>query len=353
MISIAQLEKPIVEARDKLQVNARSAGAVQQALTTASNDLGNYSREHQRQADNTQGEWRGGRSGTFGGRAAPVTEALDSASRWASSTATRIRNAADLINAARKEVSGLIDEFHANVRPLVTIANSTNSGNRGMALQAKAKAERMAAEYAQAAAKIVTGAKGKVAGLSAAGSSTAPSSAPSGTDAAIGSSASQGGSSAGSSAGGGNAPSGGAPVMTPPSTQFGSGTQINLPNGMGTVQAPNERAAIAVRAALTQLGVPYVWGGTSPGSGLDCSGLTQYAYGEGGVELPRHSSEQAMGMKIDQSQLQPGDLIVWDGHVAMYAGNGQMIEAGDPVQMSELRTENSGMPFLGFFRPTA
>jgi cell wall-associated NlpC family hydrolase len=54
----------------------------------------------------------------------------------------------------------------------------------------------------------------------------------------------------------------------------------------------------------------------------------------------------------DQSQLLPGDLVVWQGHVAMVIGNGQMIEAGDPVQINPIRTSNIGMPFMGFYRPT-
>uniref|UniRef100_UPI00117760FD NlpC/P60 family protein n=1 Tax=Allokutzneria sp. NRRL B-24872 TaxID=1137961 RepID=UPI00117760FD len=51
-------------------------------------------------------------------------------------------------------------------------------------------------------------------------------------------------------------------------------------------------------------------------------------------------------------QLLPGDLVVWRGHVAMCIGDGQMVEAGDPVQIRPLRTTNSGMPFVGFYRPT-
>ena len=52
-------------------------------------------------------------------------------------------------------------------------------------------------------------------------------------------------------------------------------------------------------------------------------------------------------------QLLPGDLAVWDGHVAMVVGNGVMIEAGDPVGLSPIRTTNLGQGFQGFWRPTA
>lgn len=55
---------------------------------------------------------------------------------------------------------------------------------------------------------------------------------------------------------------------------------------------------------------------------------------------------------MDASELQEGDLAVWDGHVAMYAGNGQLVEAGDPVQVNPVRTSNIGMQFHGFWRPT-
>jgi cell wall-associated NlpC family hydrolase len=140
------------------------------------------------------------------------------------------------------------------------------------------------------------------------------------------------------------------PVAIPP--QPGTGVAVNLPDG-STVMAPNETAAKAVRAALGQLGVPYVWGGTAPGQGLDCSGLTQYAYGEGGLDIPRTSQEQDIGAEVPSAdQLLPGDLVCWEGHVAMYIGNGQIVEAGDPVQVGPLRTTNSGMPFVGFYRPT-
>ncbi|GAA4478503.1 C40 family peptidase [Rhodococcus olei] len=130
------------------------------------------------------------------------------------------------------------------------------------------------------------------------------------------------------------------------------GVEVFLPDG-STAMAPNQVAADAVRNALSQQGVPYSWGGTTPGQGLDCSGLTQWAYGEAGVPLPRLAQEQSVGVPVDPSDLKPGDLAVWDGHVAMVIGNGQMVEAGDPVQVSAVRTDNIGMSFRGFYRPTA
>lgn len=100
-----------------------------------------------------------------------------------------------------------------------------------------------------------------------------------------------------------------------------------------------------VESARQFLGVPYVWGGTDP-SGFDCSGLVQYVYRQAGVELPRVSADQGrVGSPVGSlAEAQPGDLLFWDtgprnqgaDHVAIYAGNGMMIEApgrGGRVQL--------------------
>ncbi|WP_070377951.1 C40 family peptidase [Rhodococcus sp. WMMA185] len=138
---------------------------------------------------------------------------------------------------------------------------------------------------------------------------------------------------------------------SPDSSYSGDGVEVTLPDG-STALAPTREAAEAVRNALSQQGVPYVWGGTSPGVGLDCSGLTQWAYGEAGVSIPRLAQEQNVGMAVNPGDLMPGDLAVWDGHVAMVIGNGLLVEAGDPVQVGPIRTSTTGMAFYGFYRPT-
>ncbi len=88
----------------------------------------------------------------------------------------------------------------------------------------------------------------------------------------------------------------------------------------------------AARIALSYLGVPYVWGGASP-SGFDCSGLVMYAYAQLGISLPHYTvSQWDATQPISMSQLQPGDLIFFNGlsHVGMYIGNGQMVNAPHP-----------------------
>ncbi|MFZ2239113.1 MAG: NlpC/P60 family protein [Gordonia amarae] len=132
----------------------------------------------------------------------------------------------------------------------------------------------------------------------------------------------------------------------------GSGIPITLPDG-SVAYAPNQKAATAVTAALSKQGTPYMWGGTSTG-GFDCSGFTQWAYRQAGVELPRLAQDQdTVGRQVSQDDLQPGDLAVWSGHVAMYIGNGQLIETGGaPVSVTQLRTTNSGQNFEGFYRVT-
>ena len=102
----------------------------------------------------------------------------------------------------------------------------------------------------------------------------------------------------------------------------------------------SKTAKAAVAEARKYLGVPYVWGGTSP-KGFDCSGLVQYCYQKVGVSLPRTTYDQInRGKRVSQSNLKPGDLVFpHTGHVGIYAGNGKMIHApqtGDVVKESNI-----------------
>ena len=78
------------------------------------------------------------------------------------------------------------------------------------------------------------------------------------------------------------------------------------------------------------VGNPYVWGGTSLTNGADCSGFVQSVYANFGVSLPRTSYEQQnAGTEVSYADAQPGDLICYGGHVAIYMGNGQIVHASN------------------------
>ncbi|WP_320967241.1 NlpC/P60 family protein [Hungatella sp.] len=83
---------------------------------------------------------------------------------------------------------------------------------------------------------------------------------------------------------------------------------------------------------LQFVGNPYVYGGTSLTNGADCSGFVQQVYKHFGYSLPRSSSEQrSAGREVSYSEAQPGDLICYAGHVAIYIGNGQIVHASTPT----------------------
>ena len=120
---------------------------------------------------------------------------------------------------------------------------------------------------------------------------------------------------------------------------------------------PDSRADIAIRAAMSYLGVWYQWGGASR-AGVDCSGLVMLAYDAAGIYLPHYSGAQyADTMRVPLYDIQPGDLLFYgyngDEHVAMYVGHGDMIEAemtGTQVHIVPIRL---GYGFAGLGRPRA
>jgi peptidoglycan DL-endopeptidase CwlO len=97
-----------------------------------------------------------------------------------------------------------------------------------------------------------------------------------------------------------------------------------------------------VSIALQYLGIPYVWGGSSPSQGFDCSGLVSYVYAQIGVSLPHHAASQwNYGSYVPSDQLQAGDLVFFHGlsHVGIYIGGDQFVHAphsGDVVKISYL-----------------
>ncbi|MCI9620763.1 MAG: hydrolase [Dorea sp.] len=153
--------------------------------------------------------------------------------------------------------------------------------------------------------------------------------------ASAGNTGSTGGSStAGNTGSTGNSGStGNTTGSTGTSTGSGSGSSLDYA-GAGDSSV----AQTIVNAAYGQLGVPYVWGGTTPGSGLDCSGLTQYCHRVAGISIGRTSQVQGGGGKA-VSNPQPGDLVCYGSHIGIYIGGGQMIHAphtGDVVKVANV-----------------
>ena len=114
----------------------------------------------------------------------------------------------------------------------------------------------------------------------------------------------------------------------------------------------------AVRFALEEVGVPYRWGGESPETGFDCSGLVRWAYGRVGIDLPHNSyALYGEGKRVPSSRMAPGDILFFEGlgHVGLYLGKGRMVhapETGRNVEVVRLTATNYGSRLLGARRVT-
>lgn len=161
------------------------------------------------------------------------------------------------------------------------------------------------------------------------------------------------------------------PAPAPAAPPAASAAPAGNPEHAGAGNA--SAAQTAIEAALAQRGLPYAWGGggsSGPGPGqdpdegvigFDCSGLTQYAYAEAGISIPRNSRSQYAELpKVASDELRPGDLVFWGTpatpagitHVALYLGNDKVVQApqsGDVVKVSDMWWKN----YVGAVRPSA
>ena len=118
----------------------------------------------------------------------------------------------------------------------------------------------------------------------------------------------------------------------------------DLEMGRGSIRAEWEQVALdkqeALLSAVSQLGVPYRSHTSKPGVGFDCSGLTIWAFGEAGLDLPRISGDQIRAADaVDPDEAEPGDLVYYPGHVSIYIGADMMVHSpnsGNHVEITDL-----------------
>ncbi len=128
------------------------------------------------------------------------------------------------------------------------------------------------------------------------------------------------------------------------------GASAVTPEGISV--APPSQYGGVVGIAMQYLGTPYVWGGASPG-GFDCSGFVMFVYAQVGVSLPHHAADQYnYGVPVSRDQLEPGDLVFFDGlgHVGIYIGGGEFVHAphtGTVVQVSGLDQGSYAYSYVG------
>jgi peptidoglycan DL-endopeptidase CwlO len=122
---------------------------------------------------------------------------------------------------------------------------------------------------------------------------------------------------------------------------------------------PPTKAERAVFFAVDAVGVPYRWGGESPSTGFDCSGLVRWAYGRVGIDLPHNSyALYGLGRRVREEGLEPGDILFFEGlgHVGLYLGRGRMVHApqtGRNVEVIRLASTNYGSRLIGARRVVA
>lgn len=125
------------------------------------------------------------------------------------------------------------------------------------------------------------------------------------------------------------------------------GVNVDIPNNIET----SELIRNIIDITSQQIGIPYLWGGTTP-NGFDCSGLLYYSFAKAGVSIPRVAKDQQKScQKINYNELKPGDLVFWNNpatHVALYIGEGKIIESprtGLNVRSRYIKSTEKGINF--------
>ncbi|MBA6439513.1 C40 family peptidase [Streptomyces sp. GMR22] len=276
------------------------------------------------------------------GREAALIQRLTKGERRADTIATRARTALDkqLSLAAKRKKQR--DKVKKQLRSIEKLLASLSTR------QIAQVAQRERQETAKAQRELLaSGALGSANGASP-GAAGPPATTNDGTNGGAG-----GGTGGAAPAPGGrrDAPAAGTP--SPVATVTAPGPRPHQSPGRRPGMASAEAGRRALAYALNQIGKPYVWGAEGPNS-FDCSGLTSSAWAYAGRTIPRTSQEQWRRLpRVPLSQLRPGDLVIYykgASHVAMYAGNGQVVQAPRPGQRVKLSPLASN-PLQGVVRP--
>lgn len=294
--------------------------------------------------------------------AASAAAASTAAEQAAQQTAAQSAATANA-NAASEAAAQSAATASANAASAAAASQATSQANAESAAQSAATASANAASEAAASTAAQSAATASANAASEAAAQSAATASANAASEAAAQSAATASANAASAAAASQATSQATQVSTntdQTSTQNTSSQASQATNTNSSASSSSSStsygtgAQAAISAAESQIGVAYVWGGESEGSGFDCSGLTQWALAKAGVSIGRvTTAQESAGSRVSISQLQPGDLVFWGSagatyHVALYIGNNQYINAPQPGETVTIASISSYfMPSFG------